>query len=238
MWTDTYCYTSQCGASSGSTPVGAALFPPTRDAEFLRSIGGMIWPRGFVGAAAFWGYNASLSPSDPAFVQAIYNLSTDLIARGLPVCPPGCHCDQLSACGVPYIGPTPGLAVGLVRCDTGAELGTQRWVFTDGKLCLKANATLCVSLPAADIYPAHLAIASAATPLVHGPDGSLAVADHSRCADVRESDGLVGAFACGGDQPNQAWAIDEDTSLVVLIGNYGDARDSLAGLCLTVINSD
>ena len=41
---------------------GAALFPPARDAAFGKSLGGMIWPRGFVGAAAFWNYNASVDP--------------------------------------------------------------------------------------------------------------------------------------------------------------------------------
>lgn len=51
MWSDEYCYTGQCGASSG-TPPGAPLFPPERDVEFGKSIGGMIWPRGYVAAAS------------------------------------------------------------------------------------------------------------------------------------------------------------------------------------------
>ena len=48
MWSDSYCYVGQCGASGG-TPVGHALYPPQQDAAFSQSIGGMIWPRGFVG---------------------------------------------------------------------------------------------------------------------------------------------------------------------------------------------
>ena len=46
MWSDTYCYEAQCGASAGGTPVGAALFAPWADSSFARSIGGMIWPCG------------------------------------------------------------------------------------------------------------------------------------------------------------------------------------------------
>ncbi len=34
--------------------VGHRLFDPKFDRQFSRSVGGMIWPRGFVGAAAFW----------------------------------------------------------------------------------------------------------------------------------------------------------------------------------------
>ena len=82
MWTDTYLYIDQCGASAGSPPVGAALFNPANDAEFGASIGGMIWPRGFVGAAAFWNYDASTDPSDPAFVASIYKLNDEVAGRG------------------------------------------------------------------------------------------------------------------------------------------------------------
>ena len=103
MWSDTYCYTGQCGASSG-TPPGAKLFPPERDDEFSKSIGGMIFPRGFVGAAAFWNYNATADPSSTAFVDAIWKLNDQLAARGSFTCPSKCDCDQLTACGKPYIG--------------------------------------------------------------------------------------------------------------------------------------
>lgn len=102
MWTDTYCYTGQCGARSG-TPVGSPLFPPKRDAEFGQSVGGMIWPRGFVGAAAFWNFNASTDPSSESFVRAIWRLNDQLARRGSLTCPSHCSCDQLTACGKPYI---------------------------------------------------------------------------------------------------------------------------------------
>ena len=60
MWSDTYCYTQQCGAYPGPAPVGAALFPPAMDTFFGQSVGGMMFPRGFVGAASFWNYNDSV----------------------------------------------------------------------------------------------------------------------------------------------------------------------------------
>jgi len=50
----------QCGSATGSPPVAAALFDPAKDAEFAQSIGGMIWPRGYVAAAAFWHFNSSI----------------------------------------------------------------------------------------------------------------------------------------------------------------------------------
>ena len=60
MWSDTYCDISQCGASSGSPPVGHELFYPKHDAEFGKSIGGVICPRGYVGAASYWCVQACL----------------------------------------------------------------------------------------------------------------------------------------------------------------------------------
>jgi hypothetical protein len=104
MWSDSYCYTGQCGASGG-TPVGAKLFPPAMDAEFGRSIGGMIWPRGFVAAAAFWNFDASSDPSSAPFAAAIWELNDKLAAAGSLTCPSNCSCDQLTACGQPYIKP-------------------------------------------------------------------------------------------------------------------------------------
>ena len=73
------------------------------DAAFARSIGGMIWPRGLVGAAAFWNFDASVAPTDPAFVAGVWKLNSQLAARGRHVCPTNCSCDQLSACGTPYV---------------------------------------------------------------------------------------------------------------------------------------
>jgi len=106
MWSDTYCSEAQCGASKGSAPVGHALFPPSMDDAFSKSIGGMIWPRGFVAAAAFWNYNSAEDPASAAFQQSVYKLNNALQARGSFVCPSNCSCDQLSACGKSYINST------------------------------------------------------------------------------------------------------------------------------------
>ena len=106
MWSDTYCYEDQCGSSVGPVPVGAPLFPPSMDAEFAESVGGMVFPRGFVGAAAFWNFNATADPSSKGFEAAIWRLNDQLIARGAKSCPSRCSCDQLTACGKPYIEPS------------------------------------------------------------------------------------------------------------------------------------
>merc|ERR1712039_144240 len=78
MWSDTYCYIDQCGAASGSAPVGHKLFDPSLDTEFGHSIGGMIWPRGYVAAASFWNFNASTDPSSKEFTDSIWRLNDQL----------------------------------------------------------------------------------------------------------------------------------------------------------------
>jgi hypothetical protein len=89
--------------------VGAPLFAPDTDAAFAQSIGGMIWPRGYVGAAAFYSYNSTVDPSSQDFVESIWELNDKLIARNLLVCPTKCTCDQLTACGKPYLTPLPNI---------------------------------------------------------------------------------------------------------------------------------
>jgi len=103
MWSDSYCSEAQCGTSPADPPpVGHALFPPSKDDAFSQSIGGMIWPRGFVAAAAFWNYNSAADPSSASFQKSVYKLNNALKARGSLVCPSDCSCDQLSACGTSY----------------------------------------------------------------------------------------------------------------------------------------
>jgi len=103
MWSDTYCDTNQCGASGGSPPTAHALFDPALDKEFGHSIAGMIWPRGYVAAASFWNYNQTVDPTSDEFTSAIWRLNDQLIARGSWACPTKCSCDQLAACGEPYV---------------------------------------------------------------------------------------------------------------------------------------
>jgi hypothetical protein len=103
MWTDTYCSPRECGAMPAyHTEKGGALYNRSRDAAYAKSLGGMIWPRGFVGAAAFWNWNSSADARSDEFAASIWALNDALAARGALVCPSNCTCDQMSACGEPY----------------------------------------------------------------------------------------------------------------------------------------
>eukprot|EP01064_Diplonema_japonicum_P018385 TRINITY_DN27077_c0_g1_i1.p1 TRINITY_DN27077_c0_g1~~TRINITY_DN27077_c0_g1_i1.p1 ORF type:complete len:514 (+),score=104.10 TRINITY_DN27077_c0_g1_i1:40-1581(+) len=103
MWTDTYCYIEECLNPSAGKPVGHILFDPKYDQQFGYSIGGMIWPRGYVAAAAFWNFNSSTDPTSATFTQNIWNMNTEFQKRGSWVCPTNCSCDQLTSCGKPYV---------------------------------------------------------------------------------------------------------------------------------------
>lgn len=103
MWTDRYCYINQCNPTSTNVPIGAPLFPPSQDTAFAASIGGMIWPRGFVAAGAFWHYDESQNPSSDEFVDRIWKLNDKIAADGGLTCPSNCTCDELTACGKPYV---------------------------------------------------------------------------------------------------------------------------------------
>lgn len=104
LWTDSYTNTYQClGPGSKDPPVASALFGPDMDAEFRQSAAGMLWPRGFVAAGSFWNFDGSVDPLSDDFVSSIWRLNDQLIARGSLSCPTRCSCDQLHACGKPYI---------------------------------------------------------------------------------------------------------------------------------------
>jgi hypothetical protein len=104
MWTDTYCNPRECGAmpAYGKIENGSALYNRSRDGAYGLSLGGMLWPRGYVGAAAFWNWNSSTDASSTAFANKIWALNDNLAARGSLVCPSNCSCDQKTACGKPY----------------------------------------------------------------------------------------------------------------------------------------
>ena len=206
MWSDTYCYISQCGASGGGAPVGHELFDPSNDAEFGRSIGGMIWPRGYVGAAAFWNYNSSIDPSSQTFTDAIWRLNDQLAARGSWVCPSNCTCNQLEACGKPYLKPKPPLAGDVLALRScGLEGGVrQQWELTgEGKLQVQGT-SLCAHTATPLVLQECSKISdsfqhNSAAQLVHQTSGA--------CIDVK-SDGSVGVMNCKHGQPNQLWAVD------------------------------
>lgn len=233
---DTYCDIDQCGASSGANPVGYQLFSPQYDTQFSQSIGGMIWPRGYVAAASYWNYNASISASDPAFVQAIWSLNDQIAAQGGLVCPTNCSCDELSVCGVPYIQPTPpgpGSQIMGQPCIAGVDV-SQHWIINSGgAIALAGNASLCIVDPGAGTYPLVLGLCSggdAATwnhPAATAELISIATGD---CMDLRASDNAIGTYQCGsGDglkQLNQEWAADPAAGLIVSLKN---------GSCLTAV---
>eukprot|EP00039_Didymoeca_costata_P019109 m.336268 g.336268 ORF g.336268 m.336268 type:complete len:678 (-) comp17802_c0_seq1:111-2144(-) len=236
MWSDTYCYIDQCGSAGGGPPVGAPLFPPTRDVEFGKSIGGMIWPRGYVGAAAFYNFNTTAQPDSPAFVSAIYKLNDMLQARGSSVCPTNCSCDQLSACGKPYITPQPGTSVSLSACKpTEHNTGDmQRWNMTmDGKIQLISQPNLCVLFPGANVYPLLLGNCTDSRAAVwqHDSESSEIKTSADICWDVAVVNMSVGAYKCGPqeDQPNQHWSFDKDTGMIISLDIGKDA----AGECIT-----
>eukprot|EP00123_Amoebidium_parasiticum_P014621 comp22576_c0_seq1/m.34484 comp22576_c0_seq1/g.34484 ORF comp22576_c0_seq1/g.34484 comp22576_c0_seq1/m.34484 type:complete len:545 (-) comp22576_c0_seq1:657-2291(-) len=105
MWTDNYCYVEQCGAwGTTKTPEASSFFPPSQDALFSKSVGGLIWPRAGVAAGAFWRYSPDLPPGSEEFRNYYTTHTNRLIARGVEACPPDCECDYLSRCGVKYGG--------------------------------------------------------------------------------------------------------------------------------------
>ena len=101
-WTDLWTDPWECmgGAPPGT---GGPLFPPSMDSFFYKSLGGMIFPRGLVGASSFWNFDPSVDSQSPDFVAAVWALNDRLIAAGAFTCPTRCDCDLLMACNVPYL---------------------------------------------------------------------------------------------------------------------------------------
>eukprot|EP00730_Choanoeca_flexa_P016215 TRINITY_DN7621_c0_g1_i4.p1 TRINITY_DN7621_c0_g1~~TRINITY_DN7621_c0_g1_i4.p1 ORF type:complete len:662 (+),score=154.23 TRINITY_DN7621_c0_g1_i4:21-2006(+) len=240
MWSDEYCYISEC-INPNSIPPGAKLFDPKFDAEFGQSIGGMIWPRGFVAAAAYWNYNASVDPAADAFVQQIYTLNDQLQERGALVCPSNCSCDYLTACGKPYIKPTPssvGSTFTVKPCDT-SQLVNQQFVMDHAatRLRLASNTSLCLNYTGDKTYPVTLALCEASTTAFsHDPaTGHLVYQGTGACLDIQASTAEVGTWKCGANQSNQAWAYDSDTQLLVDVSRDGSLPSDHEGQCLTVV---
>lgn len=208
-----------------------------------------------MGAAAFWSYNASVSPYDPDFVAGIWTINAQMAARNLSVCPTNCSCDQLSACGQPYLPPPPPLAGATLMAATCAVPvpPVQAWAVnaTDGTLRPVADATLCVALPAGGgpgTYPLQLSACDAGPQLswtrsaATGHFVTTASGVANTCIDMRESDGAVGLYACGsGDglsQSNQAWAFDAYTGVIATMGGVGGTSGGKPGTaaCVTAVN--
>jgi hypothetical protein len=64
MWSDDYVFPVECNAFPGRVPAnGSVFYQRALDDAFSRSIGGLMWPRGFVAAGAYYRFNASLNVS-------------------------------------------------------------------------------------------------------------------------------------------------------------------------------
>lgn len=94
FWTDKYVYAMQCGTHMGPPPVAHYLYSPSQDEGFAKSFGGMVWPRGFVGAASLWNYQAERN--DLADKYPVHKISAEMARRGTHVCPKDCSCDHVS----------------------------------------------------------------------------------------------------------------------------------------------
>lgn len=236
MWSDTYCYVKQCDPTSTSKPVGHELFDPKYDDEFGKSIGGMIWPRGYVAAAAFWNFNSSADPKSDKFTDAIWKLNDDLIDRGSRVCPSKCACNQVSACGKPYIKSGGGDVLQMAPCG---KVNTA-WEWTSpGPIYLRANKSLCVHYSGSgSTYPLSIQPCQPTDIWTHDPKTSaVSFGSSSQCLDLRTTDGAVGIWGCGSYQPNQEWSYDSATGTIVSMSHYSDTtRNAFAGTCLTVTN--
>ena len=109
MWSDDYCLPLECGAWSNRFPPSklanaSCLYSRERDDAFASSIGGLTWPRGFVAAGAFWGFDYVDQSIDITIAATIDTLTSRLKARGSLACSAGCGCDYLSECGKRYAG--------------------------------------------------------------------------------------------------------------------------------------
>ena len=241
MWTDTYCFSAQCGAYHGGTPVGAPLFPPEMDAPWGKSVGGMMFPRGYVGASSFWNYNASQDSQSPDFVAAVWDLNDRMVTAGALTCPTKCQCDQLTACGAPYVPPTPptppaaNMSVGVAPCALPLSPLQSFALGAGGVLAATGagGAGLCVANPAGGsgnpTYPLRLAQAGSADCVAwaRGVAGRLVDGASGGCLDL-SADGVAGIYECGSGsgffQENQAWAADAALGAVVTLKD---------GSCLT-----
>ena len=112
----------------------------------------MIWPRGFVAAAAFWNYDNATDSSSPEFVAGINKLNGQLLAQKLSTCPTNCSCDQVSACGKNYLPPpppppppSPGAKIVMKDCATASSWKVMAEAGASFKIATAGASPLCWS---------------------------------------------------------------------------------------------
>eukprot|EP00043_Microstomoeca_roanoka_P019202 m.213437 g.213437 ORF g.213437 m.213437 type:complete len:643 (+) comp16955_c0_seq1:187-2115(+) len=216
MWSDNYCYIAQCGAfGSSNVPAGAVLYDPAHDAEFSQSIGGMIWPRGFVGAAAFWNFNSSVDPTSAEFVSSIWALNDQLSQRGSYTCPTNCSCDYLTACGKPYLPQVPSIhsSVQVAVCESKmSPLQSFHFNSTTKQVHSRYNTSLCLHA-SDDNKLLRLETCATAAKVDIDETGRLAFPTTSSCMDVVAKSKPVHQPCT---QLTESWIFHQDTGLVQL----------------------
>lgn len=107
IWTDSYCFSYQCGAASedvgraaGHLPKAPGMYGRAADATFESSLSGLVWPRAFVKGAALWHRDPHMS------VGTVLDAAHARLEESVGACPPGCQCDEVRRCGEVY--PVPG----------------------------------------------------------------------------------------------------------------------------------
>lgn len=96
---ETCMWTPQYSNRTVKDAPGAEYFPPSTDALFARSFGGLVWPRAAVVAGATWNYIGGRFANVASTHE---NFAALLRQRGVESCPAGCKCDYTTACGKHY----------------------------------------------------------------------------------------------------------------------------------------
>jgi hypothetical protein len=65
-WGDEYCHIAYC-IHPGKYPSAHALFPPSADAMFHRSIMGVAFPKAAIGGGSFWHWTEELNQTSEEF---------------------------------------------------------------------------------------------------------------------------------------------------------------------------
>lgn len=105
VWTDDYCFVSQCFLYNRKKPIAWWMYGPEQDSQFTESVSGIIWPKAIVGAGSFWNYRPDIKPNSPEFLTILNVQRKRMIQRGVLSCPLGCKCDELTRCGEKYPQP-------------------------------------------------------------------------------------------------------------------------------------
>ena len=113
LWTDDYCDGLECGAWANrfgpdKLANASCLYARDQDENYAKSLGALAWPRGFVAAGAFYGYDyLNVTRVDAQFEKTIDAITARIQARGGLVCSAGANCDYMSEANARYDGLPP-----------------------------------------------------------------------------------------------------------------------------------